>query len=70
MYGYTNIYFYSGKATRIGRIIYDTDILHTVTLLDGGNSVVGLRLAYSFGNSKVKVAQRRKVSGEDAKSRL
>ncbi|MCA6040636.1 TonB-dependent receptor [Bacteroides thetaiotaomicron] len=70
LYGYTNIYFYSGKATRIGRIIYDTDILHTVTLLDGGNSVVGLRLAYSFGNSKVKVAQRRKVSGEDAKSRL
>lgn len=69
---YCNVssFIYDSKWTLIGRRIYDTEDLQTITYRKGETVSVGIRASYSFGNTNVKGIKQRSTSNSEVKSRV
>lgn len=63
-------YLYDGKWTRVWKIDRSNDYLHSVEDTKGETLSAGLRLTYSFGNSKVKQIDKHNTSNSEVKSRV
>ena len=70
LYCFISSSIYDSNWTLIGRRIYDTEDLQTVTLKKGEAISTGIRISYSFGDLKVKGTKQRNTSNSEVKSRV
>lgn len=63
-------YLYDGKWSQKWKLTYSTDDMKSVTYKWGEALSFGLRISYSFGNTKVQEMKKHKVSNQEIKSRV
>lgn len=70
LYSYINTCLYESKWSKKSKRIYETDELLKTTYKWGEAISFGVRIAYNFGNMKVKGVKERKTSNTEVKSRV
>ena len=70
LYSNLGFYFYENTWTQTQRLIYETNVLQSVTFKKGEPTSFGIRFAYNFGNNKVKGLEQHETSNSEARKRI